>query len=37
MFAEPTYTFTENGVVGRVEVITTGPAPADFQVRVMGG
>ena len=37
MFAQPNYTFTESEVVGRVEVITGGPVPADFQVRVTGG
>lgn len=36
MFAQPTYTFAENGGVGQVEVITSAAAPESFQVRVTG-
>ena len=36
-FVRPSYTFTESGVVGTVEVIKSGVASADFSVRVSGG
>ena len=36
-FLRPSYTFTESGVVGTVEVVKSGVASADFCVRVSGG
>ena len=36
-FLRPSYTFTESGVVGTVEVVKSGVASADFSVRVSGG
>ena len=36
-FARPSYTFTENGVVGSIEVVKTGVSSAPFDVRVTGG
>lgn len=37
MFAQPEYTFTENGMTGSVEVIKDGASDSSFQVRVIGG
>ena len=36
-FALPSYTFTENGVVGFVEVMKSGPSSSSFRVQVIGG
>ena len=37
MFREPEYTFTENGIVGSVEVIKDRASDSPFDVRVVGG
>ena len=37
MFREPEYTFTENGIIGRVEVFKDGASDSPFHVRVFGG
>ena len=36
-FGEPSYTFSEDGVTGRIEVIKSGVSDTSFQVRVIGG
>ena len=36
-FERPSYTFTENGVTGSIEVIKTGVASTSFDVLVSGG
>ena len=37
MFGQPSYMFTEDGVNGQIEVITSAPAPFDFSFSVNGG
>ena len=36
-FVRPSYTFTENGVMGFVEVMKTGVSSSPFTVQVIGG
>ena len=36
-FVRPSYTFTENGVMGFVEVMKTGVSSSPFTVQVVGG
>ena len=37
MFARPSYTFVENGVVGSVEVVKDRALDSSFMVSVIGG
>ena len=37
MFGQPLYAFTEDGVMGTIQVVTSAPAPFDFSFSVNGG
>ena len=36
-FARPSYTFSENGIVGAIEIIKEGVSSEPLEVLVMGG